>query len=92
LLPKSAQLALDPSGLRVLRERAEQWIAALMAAPVPVRAVVRTVGDKYACSNVLVTGDDVVLIKDLKLEGSSTTLKGRTTVKRIRVEPARAQP
>ncbi|MFO0563081.1 MAG: SAM-dependent methyltransferase [Polyangiales bacterium] len=39
LLPESAQLALDPYGLRVLGERAEQWMSALMAAPAPVRAL-----------------------------------------------------
>ncbi|MFO0563082.1 MAG: zinc ribbon domain-containing protein YjdM [Polyangiales bacterium] len=43
----------------------------------------RVVKDAYG--NVLVTGDDVVLIKDLKLKGSSTTLKGGTKVKRIRI-------
>jgi protein PhnA len=40
---------------------------------------------KDAHGNVLVTGDDVILIKDLKLKGSSTTLKGGTKVKRIRI-------
>lgn len=40
---------------------------------------------KDAHGNVLVTGDDVVLIKDLKLRGSSTTLKGGTKVKKIRI-------
>ena len=40
---------------------------------------------KDAHGNVLVSGDDVVLIKDLKLGGSSKTLKGGTKVKRIRI-------
>ena len=40
---------------------------------------------KDAHGNALVTGDDVILIKDLKLKGSSTTLKGGTKVKRIRI-------
>lgn len=42
---------------------------------------------KDANGNVLVSGDDVVLIKDLKLGGSSTTLKSGTKVKRIRIVP-----
>jgi len=40
---------------------------------------------KDANGNVLVTGDDVVLIKDLKLGGSSATLKGGTKIKKIRI-------
>ncbi|MDP3277580.1 MAG: zinc ribbon domain-containing protein YjdM [Deltaproteobacteria bacterium] len=40
---------------------------------------------KDAHGNLLVTGDDVILVKDLKLKGSSTTLKGGTKVRRIRI-------
>lgn len=40
---------------------------------------------KDAHGTVLKDGDDVVLIKDLKLRGSSTTLKGGTKVKRIKI-------
>lgn len=40
---------------------------------------------KDAHGNVLRDGDDVILIKDLKLKGGSTTLKGGTKVKRIRI-------
>ncbi|WP_353171818.1 zinc ribbon domain-containing protein YjdM [Paracandidimonas soli] len=35
--------------------------------------------------NVLVDGDSVILIKDLKLKGSSSTLKKGTKVKGIRI-------
>ena len=38
-----------------------------------------------ANGNVLVRGDTVVLIKDLKVKGSSTTLKVGTKLKNIRV-------
>ena len=38
-----------------------------------------------ANGNVLVSGDAVVLIKDLKVKGSSTTLKLGTKLKNIRV-------
>jgi len=38
-----------------------------------------------ANGNVLADGDSVVLIKDLKVKGSSTTLKVGTKVKKIRL-------
>ncbi|CAH1388084.1 zinc ribbon domain-containing protein YjdM [Candidatus Nitrotoga sp. M5] len=40
---------------------------------------------KDAIGNVLKNGDSVVLIKDLKVKGSSTTLKMGTKVKSIRL-------
>ena len=40
---------------------------------------------KDANGNVLTNGDSVVLIKDLKVKGSSTTLKMGTKVKSIRL-------
>ena len=40
---------------------------------------------KDANGNMLTTGDDVVLIKDLKLAGRSATLKGGTKIKKIRI-------
>jgi protein PhnA len=40
---------------------------------------------KDANGNLLVTGDSVVLIKDLKLKGSSTTIKGGTKIKNIKL-------
>ncbi|MBR0567105.1 alkylphosphonate utilization protein [Azoarcus sp. L1K30] len=40
---------------------------------------------KDANGNVLTNGDSVVLIKDLKVKGSSTTLKVGTKVKSIRL-------
>ncbi len=40
---------------------------------------------KDANGNLLADGDDVTLIKDLKLKGSSTTIKGGTKVKNIRL-------
>lgn len=38
-----------------------------------------------ANGNALESGDTVVLVKDLKLKGSSTTIKGGTKVKGIRI-------
>lgn len=40
---------------------------------------------KDAHGNVLVDGDTVVLVKDLKLRGSSAVLKGGTKAKNIRL-------
>lgn len=40
---------------------------------------------KDANGNVLADGDSVILIKDLKVKGSSITLKGGTKVKSIRL-------
>lgn len=40
---------------------------------------------KDAHGNVLVDGDTVILIKDLKVKGSSITLKGGTKIKNIRL-------
>jgi protein PhnA len=54
--------------------------AAADAAPADVARVV-----KDANGNVLVDGDSVTLIKDLKLRGSSEVLKQGTKVKNIRL-------
>lgn len=40
---------------------------------------------KDANGNLLADGDTVVMIKDLKVKGSSTTLKGGTKIKNIRL-------
>lgn len=53
-----------------------EWPAALAEAEESVRD---------ANGNVLASGDTVVLIKDLKVKGSSTTLKLGTKLKNIRV-------
>lgn len=41
-----------------------------------------------AHGNVLVDGDSVVVLKDLKIKGSSSSVKGGTKVKNIRVHDA----
>jgi protein PhnA len=53
-----------------------EWPAELAEAGEPVRD---------ANGNILASGDTVVLIKDLKVKGSSTTLKVGTKLKNIRV-------
>lgn len=41
-----------------------------------------------AHGNILTTGDSVIVIKDLKLKGSSSVIKGGTKVKNIRITDA----
>ncbi len=40
---------------------------------------------KDAHGNILADGDNVIIIKDLKVKGTSTTLKGGTKIKNIRL-------
>jgi len=55
----------------------------------PETPAAETVGDadavRDANGNVLQTGDSVVVIKDLKVKGSSLVIKGGTKVKNIRL-------
>lgn len=55
----------------------------LEAAPEEEASDTRVVKD--ANGNLLQNGDSVVLIKDLKLKGSSSSLKGGTRIKGIRL-------
>ena len=65
----------------VCADCAHEWPQVLAAlADIEANAVV-----KDANGNVLKDGDAVVLIKDLKVKGSSTTLKMGTKVKSIRL-------
>jgi protein PhnA len=58
-----------------------EWLAqAAVAESADTGAVV-----KDANGNLLADGDSVVLIKDLKVKGSSTTLKQGSKVKSIRI-------
>ncbi|MGY3452879.1 zinc ribbon domain-containing protein YjdM [Bradyrhizobium sp. USDA 4353] len=55
-------------------------------------AVAATAGDdtsiRDANGNVLADGDSVIVIKDLKVKGSSSTVKGGTKVRNIRLQDA----
>lgn len=66
--------------LWVCPECAHEWSSAADAAPVAVDVAIRD-----ANGNVLATGDTVALIKDLKVKGSSSTVKSGTKVKSIRL-------
>ncbi len=59
-----------------------EWSAVAAVAPEEVDGE-RVVKD--ANGNVLADGDTVILIKDLKVKGSSITLKGGTKIKGIRL-------
>jgi len=52
------------------------------AAPIPAEA---TIAVRDASGTVLVDGDSVVLIKDLKVKGAGQTLKQGTVIKSIRL-------
>lgn len=60
---------------------AHEWSAT--AEPTDLADEARVVVDSNG--NPLVTGDTVILIKDLKLKGSSNTIKKGTKVKNIRI-------
>jgi len=59
---------------------AHEWPAAAAAVEAEAEEVI-----KDASGNVLRSGDTVTLIKDLKVKGSSTTLKQGTRIKNIRL-------
>lgn len=73
--------AYQDRGLWVCPECAHEWsteaAAAAEAAPEP--------GVRDSNGNVLADGDSVIVIKDLKVKGSSSVVKGGTKVRNIRL-------
>ena len=67
----------------VYDEASGEWISATEAAERATAASAVEVRD--AAGNLLADGDSVTLIKDLKVKGSSITLKMGTKVKSIRL-------
>lgn len=63
---------------------AHEWITAEPKAQVEEEAPEDT-AVRDANGNVLQTGDSVIVIKDLKVKGSSLVVKGGTKVKNIRL-------
>ncbi len=55
------------------------------AAPVGEEGTETSVAVKDAHGNVLHSGDAVIVIKDLKVKGSSSVVKGGTKVRNIRI-------
>ena len=76
--------AYQDRGMWVCPECAHEWsaeaVAAAEAAPEP--------GVRDANGNSLADGDSVIVIKDLKVKGSSSVVKGGTKVRNIRLTEA----
>lgn len=76
--------AYQDRGLWVCPECAHEWnaeaAAAAEASPEP--------GVRDSNGNVLADGDSVIVIKDLKVKGSSSVVKGGTKVRNIRLTEA----
>ncbi len=83
-LPKcptcSSELTYEDSGNYVCPECAHEWPK---DAPVASGEQQRVYKDAFG--NVLVDGDSVTVIKDLKIKGSSSVVKVGTKVKNIRL-------
>jgi protein PhnA len=81
--PKCRMENTYPDGANyICPDCAHEWPS---AAPAPAGDVEAARVVKDAHGNVLADGDSVILIKDLKLKGSSTTIKGGTKIRNIRI-------
>ncbi len=71
----------------VYDEATGEWLPPGAASSAPAAILVRD-----AAGNALVDGDSVTLIKDLKVKGTSTTLKQGTVIRSIRLtdDPTRS--
>ena len=76
--------AYQDRDLWVCPECAHEWSAEAAAAAEPSDAT----GVRDANGNLLVDGDSVIVIKDLKVKGSSSVVKGGTKVRNIRLQEA----
>lgn len=76
--------AYEDRGLWVCPECAHEWSA---QAPAAAETAAEE-GVRDANGNLLADGDSVIVIKDLKVKGSSSTVKGGTKVRNIRLVDA----
>ena len=80
----NSEHAYQDRGLWVCPECAHEWsgeaAAAAEASPEP--------GVRDINGNLLVDGDSVIVVKDLKVKGSSSVVKGGTKVRNIRLTEA----
>ena len=87
-LPKCPKCEADytylDGALFVCPSCAHEWSTTPKAAPAIEEAPEDT-AVRDANGNVLQTGDSVIVIKDLKVKGSSLVVKGGTKVKNIRL-------
>ena len=83
-LPKcpkcNSEYTYEDGSMYVCPECAHEWSAAAPAESAEEKRVV-----KDAFGTVLNDGDSVTVIKDLKIKGSSSVVKGGTKVKNIRL-------
>ncbi len=80
----NSEHAYQDGALWVCPECAHEWSAAGDAA-VPAA---QEAGVRDAHGNVLADGDSVIVLKDLKVKGSSSVVKGGTKVRNIRLQEA----
>ncbi|MBS1987051.1 alkylphosphonate utilization protein [Candidatus Dependentiae bacterium] len=76
----SSEYTYEADGMLICPECAHEWSADIASEKAEDKKVV-----KDAHGNILHDGDSVALIKDLKLKGSSSTIKAGTKVKNIRL-------
>ena len=88
-LPKCPKCEADytylDGALFVCPSCAYEWSTAPQAAPAASEQAPEDTAVRDANGNVLQTGDSVIVIKDLKVKGSSLVVKGGTKVKNIRL-------
>lgn len=77
----NSEHAYEDGSLWVCPECAHEWNAADDAAA----AAAPEAGIRDANGNALIDGDSVIVIKDLKVKGSSSVVKGGTKVRNIRL-------
>lgn len=75
-----SQFSYEDSNLYVCPECGHEW-----SKDAPSEAVVEALVIKDAYGNILKDGDSVTIIKDLKVKGSSSSIKAGTKVKDIRL-------
>ena len=83
-LPKcpkcSSEYTYENNGILICPECAHEWNEEVKSENIEDKKIV-----KDAHGNILNDGDSVTLIKDLKVKGSSSTIKAGTKVKNIRL-------
>ncbi len=80
----NSEHAYQDRDLWVCPECAHEWSAATEAAA----AAVQETGVRDGHGTALADGDSVIVIKDLKVKGSSSVVKGGTKVRNIRLQDA----
>ncbi|MHB0767531.1 zinc ribbon domain-containing protein YjdM [Bradyrhizobium sp. 5.13L] len=82
----NSEHAYQDRDLWVCPECGHEWSGAADAAAAADTA--QDAGVRDANGNLLADGDSVIVIKDLKIKGSSSVVKGGTKVRNIRLQEA----